>query len=124
MTETVGDLIRRARESLGLSRVELGQRVGVTRAAVFQWERGTTAPRRDTVPKVAQVLGVSLAELLTSGPIDEPRSAVSEVVDGNASKDRERNLLLKVWAKLPKERRNTLLLTAFELLTTDEKTES
>lgn len=39
--ETMGDRIRRLREARGLSQEALGEILGVTRAAVSQWELGT-----------------------------------------------------------------------------------
>lgn len=38
--ETMGERIKRLRESRGLSQTELGKRLGVTHAAVSHWERG------------------------------------------------------------------------------------
>ena len=43
MNESMGDRIRRLRESRGWPQAELARRVGVSRAAVSQWERGETA---------------------------------------------------------------------------------
>lgn len=40
--ETIGDRIRMLREARGWTQEELGQRLGVTRASVSQWERGPT----------------------------------------------------------------------------------
>lgn len=40
--ETMGDRIRRLREAKGWTQRELADRVGVTEAAVSQWERGET----------------------------------------------------------------------------------
>lgn len=57
--------IRSHRLRLGMTEQQLADRVGVTRAAVQQWEReGGTAPRRSKQADVANVLGISLAELL------------------------------------------------------------
>jgi SOS-response transcriptional repressor LexA len=59
--------IRDAREAKGLSQQALADAVGVTRSSVQWWERtdGTgTAPKRSQVAKVANVLGLSLAQLV------------------------------------------------------------
>lgn len=62
---TVNETIKTLREAKGLSRTELAKRCGVTRAAVQQWEREDgTAPRREHQDKVAEVLGVTVAELM------------------------------------------------------------
>jgi SOS-response transcriptional repressor LexA len=59
------DLIRQERRRLGLSEQAFADAVGVSRGAVQQWEReGGTAPKRTTQARVAEVLGVALADLV------------------------------------------------------------
>lgn len=41
-----GDEIRRLRERLGVSQVELARRLGVDGISVSRWERGVTRPSR------------------------------------------------------------------------------
>lgn len=61
--------IRSHRLRLGMTEQQLADRVGVTRAAVQQWEReGGTAPRRSKQQDVANALEISLAELLGAAP--------------------------------------------------------
>jgi SOS-response transcriptional repressor LexA len=61
-------LIKEGRLSLGLSEREFADAVGVSRGAVQQWEKpGGTAPRRTSQHRVAQVLGISVAELVSGG---------------------------------------------------------
>jgi SOS-response transcriptional repressor LexA len=56
--------IRTGRLRLRMTQEEFAKAVGVTRAAVQQWERvGGTAPRRVFQPRVAELLGVSVTEL-------------------------------------------------------------
>lgn len=63
---TIHARIRAARKAMGMTEQQLADLVGVTRGAVQQWEREEkgTAPKRTIQGKVAQALGVSLAELL------------------------------------------------------------
>ena len=61
--------IRSNRLRLGMTEQQLADQVGVTRAAVQQWEReGGTAPRRSKQQDVANALEISLAELLGAAP--------------------------------------------------------
>lgn len=61
---TINATIKRLREAAGLSQSELGRRLGVSYAAVQQWESGASRPRPQRIKELAQVLGVSQAVLL------------------------------------------------------------
>ncbi|RYF67529.1 MAG: XRE family transcriptional regulator, partial [Comamonadaceae bacterium] len=61
-------LIREGRRRLGMSEQQFADAVGVSRGAVQQWEKpGGTAPKRSNQPRVAEMLGMSIAELLSGG---------------------------------------------------------
>lgn len=60
-----GNFISTLRERCGLSQYQLGVLVGVSDKAVSKWENGASKPRIDTMRKLADVLGVSIDELLT-----------------------------------------------------------
>lgn len=49
-----------ARRRLGFSREHVAERLGVGRAAVLRWERGTLAPPADIAAQIAEVLGVDV----------------------------------------------------------------
>lgn len=62
---SIHSTIKQQRQRLGLTEQQLADRVGVTRAAVQQWEReGGTAPKRLKQAAVAEALGISVAELM------------------------------------------------------------
>ena len=68
--------IKEGRLRLKLTEQQFADQVGVTRAAVQQWERENgTAPRRSKQEKVAEVLGISVAELVTG--VAAPESEVA-----------------------------------------------
>lgn len=54
---TIGGAIKRLREAAGLSRAELGRQIGVTGAAVGQWERLQNGVRVENIRRIAGVLG-------------------------------------------------------------------
>jgi transcriptional regulator with XRE-family HTH domain len=58
--QTLGVIIRAARERLGWSQAQLARQVGVSRAAIGQWEADETAPTRKHAPAVAQALQLPL----------------------------------------------------------------
>ena len=65
-------LIREGRKRLRLSEQQFADSLGVSRGAVQQWEKpGGTAPKRSNQARVANLLGISIAELVagvTGGP--------------------------------------------------------
>src|ERR1700741_3747261 len=61
-------LIREGRRNLGMSEQQFADAVGVSRGAVQQWEKpGGTAPKRSNQHRVAELLGISVAELVSGG---------------------------------------------------------
>lgn len=65
---SVHTLIREGRKRLAMSEQQFADAVGVSRGAVQQWERpGGTAPKRSNQRRVADLLGISVAELVSGG---------------------------------------------------------
>ena len=60
-----GNYICALRMGRGLSQFQLGTLVGVTDKAVSKWENGDSKPRLATCYRLAEVLGVSVTELLS-----------------------------------------------------------
>jgi transcriptional regulator with XRE-family HTH domain len=58
MNKNIGRSIRDARQRAGLSQAELAEKIGVSQAAIGQWERGTYTPRGRNLNTLAAVLGV------------------------------------------------------------------
>ena len=53
-----------AREKAGLTQAEVAKALGVDQSAVSLWETGKTAPRAALLPKLADLYGVTVDELL------------------------------------------------------------
>ena len=60
-----GNFISALRVRRGLSQYQLGALVHVSDKAVSKWENGASKPRMNTMVKLAEVLDVSVDELLT-----------------------------------------------------------
>ena len=56
--------IKNFREQKNISQVELAEKLNVTRQAVSNWERGKTQPDIDTLHKIADILEISIEELI------------------------------------------------------------
>ena len=62
--QTFGATISALRREKGLTQLELAQQMGVTDKAVSKWERDLSFPDVASLPKLAEVLGTSVDELL------------------------------------------------------------
>ena len=56
--------IKKIREQKTISQVELSKKVGVSQGAISQWETGQSLPRAELLPKIAEILGCTVDELL------------------------------------------------------------
>ncbi len=56
--------IKKAREQKGLTREQLGERIGVSPSAIGKWETGDRTPSSDTLARLSEELGVSTDYLL------------------------------------------------------------
>lgn len=61
-----GERIKQARKELGLTQQEFGKLAGVSKAAVSQWENGSTKPERDALMGLRRQRGIS-PEWIISG---------------------------------------------------------
>ena len=59
------------REARNLSQVRLSELLGVDPRAYNRWEKGATAPHLDTVIRIADVLQVTLDELVGRQPVSD-----------------------------------------------------
>lgn len=74
-----GQRLRELRKAAGLDVTELAKRLGVSQPAVSQWEIGLTAPKRQTLARLAQVLGVPVTALPTDDETPAPSIAGNPV---------------------------------------------
>ena len=63
---TMGEIISTLRREKGLTQKELGDMLGITDKAVSKWERDIACPDTMTIPNLAEILGISVEELLTA----------------------------------------------------------
>ena len=61
---SIGQNIKNARKSKGLSQKQLGELLGVSQAAIGQFENEKSTPKLETLEKIANALDVSVFELI------------------------------------------------------------
>ena len=66
--DRMADRIRTGRKQAGLSQKELGEKLGVTRNTVINWEAGKYRPDADLFPQLCAALQISLNELFGMNP--------------------------------------------------------
>ena len=62
--QTLGMMISSLRKEKGMTQLELAEKMGVTDKAVSKWERDLSYPDINSIPKLAEVFGVSVDELM------------------------------------------------------------
>lgn len=72
-TEHIGVLIARLRKEKGMTQQELAEQLGITDKAVSKWERNLSCPDIAILPQVAEILGVTVDDLLST-PKRDPHS--------------------------------------------------
>ena len=77
--QTFGATISALRREKGMTQLELAQQMGVTDKAVSKWERNLSFPDVASLPKLAEVLGTSVDELLEVKTAAQEESAPSKV---------------------------------------------
>lgn len=80
------DTLKDYRARRGFSQTQLGDRIGVTRQAISQWEKGTAVPSIEKLQQLSAVLGVSM-DLLTK------KNAVSNPPGGDVRVDRTAQMI-------------------------------
>lgn len=76
---TIAEIIKQAREDLGLTQEDLAEKLEVSRQAVSKWELGTSAPSPENLKILEEVLGVSFPapeEETAQSPEQGPETAV------------------------------------------------
>ena len=62
--QSMGRMIAEKRKELGMTQLELAEKMGVTDKAVSKWERDLSCPDVNSLPKLAEIFGMSVDELL------------------------------------------------------------
>ena len=64
--KSMGEIIAAIRKEKGMTQKELAEMLNITDKAVSKWERGIAYPDTQTIPKLAEILGISIEELMNA----------------------------------------------------------
>ena len=82
MKKTLGTMIAELRKQHGMTQLELAEKMGVTDKAVSKWERDLSCPDINSIPALAEILGVSVEDLMqVKKEAEAPVSKVAEIME-------------------------------------------
>lgn len=98
--ESIGKLIQTLRKEKGLTQKQLADMFNITDKAVSKWERDVACPDTTTLPKLADILGVTVEALLNAktaqAPVEnEVKTANDSNPDAELYKGRLKHHLIK-----------------------------
>lgn len=80
--KTIGEIISSLRKEKGMTQNDLAEKMNVTDKAVSKWERNLSCPDVNSISKLAEILNVSVDELLTAQKRNEQdNNKVDEVTN-------------------------------------------
>ena len=102
--EKIGKFIAKCRKENNLTQNELGEKLNVTYKAISKWETGRNLPDASLMPKLCQILNISLNELFAGKKLEEK----------NISKASEKTILnfLKITNKEKTKRKILIIVTS------------
>ena len=79
--QTLGQKIAELRKTKNMTQLELANKLNITDKAVSKWERNISCPDINTFPKLAEILGVSVDELLQANNAVSDNKENKDIVD-------------------------------------------
>lgn len=79
---TMGMIIAEKRKELGMTQLQLADKMSVTDKAVSKWERNLAYPDVESIPKLAEILGVSvdtLMQIKTEAISEEEKTKMQDI---------------------------------------------
>ena len=79
--KSIGETIAYFRKQKGMTQSELAEKMNVTDKAVSKWERNLSCPDINKISKLADILDVSVEELLKTKKQDYSNSKIKELIN-------------------------------------------
>ena len=79
--KSIGETIANLRKQKGMTQSELAEKMNVTDKAVSKWERDLSCPDINTISKLADVLDVSVEELLKTKKQDYSNNKIQDLIN-------------------------------------------
>ena len=79
-SRNIGEIISSLRKEKGMTQNELAEKMNVTDKAVSKWERNLSCPDVNSIPKLAEILGTTVEELLNAQPKKE-NNKINDIIN-------------------------------------------
>lgn len=79
--KSMGETIASLRKQKGMTQNELAEKMNVTDKAVSKWERDLSCPDINTISKLADILDVSVEELLKAKKKDDSNTKMKDLIN-------------------------------------------
>ena len=79
--KSIGETIASLRKQKGMTQNELAEKMNVTDKAVSKWERDLSCPDINTISKLADILDVSVEELLKTKKKENPNTKMKDLIN-------------------------------------------
>ena len=79
--KTIGEMISSLRKEKGMTQNELAEKMNVTDKAVSKWERDLSCPDINTISKLANILDVSVDELLQAKKKENSNTKLKDLIN-------------------------------------------
>lgn len=118
---TMGEYIKQLRTEREWSQDELGKKVGVNRAAVQKWEKGSVENiKRTTIKKLSDVFGVSPCDLMKWDEEPEQTDSINLIKEKYGSDTYE---LIELFSKLNEKGKSKILEELSDMVQLQKYTE-
>lgn len=98
-----------AMESANINQVQLAEKLGISKGTVNNWARGNNSPDVDMVPKICDVLGISVLDLYSPTKFESQENAKKEPPAQVGGLSKEEFALVELFRRVPQEQRLAML---------------
>lgn len=78
--KSIGEMISSLRKEKGMTQNDLAEKMNVTDKAVSKWERNLSCPDINSIPKLAEILGTSVEDLLNA-QVKKQANKIDDIVN-------------------------------------------
>ena len=79
--KSIGEIIAYLRKEKGMTQNELAEKMNVTDKAVSKWERDLSCPDINTISKLADILDISVEELLKAKKKENSNTKMKDLIN-------------------------------------------